>query len=121
MKSKDEIEVYYLCGGELKPMDENSISCYWAQNIQLKLLTTLSESFIGASRLFPPADSPVSAQKTKYQLALKLLKSLLCISGSVNCVVKMRKHCPAMQRSLVTNCTKTQPHNWQVRKYGPAT
>lgn len=33
IKLKDETEVYYLCGGELKAMDESSISWYWAQNI----------------------------------------------------------------------------------------
>lgn len=62
MNLKDETEVYYLCGGELKVMDESSISWYWVQNIQLKLLRTLSESFMGL--LLPPAHRPASAQKT---------------------------------------------------------
>lgn len=79
MKLKGETEVYYLCGGEMKAMDESSISWHWAQNIYLMFLRTLNESFIGPSRLLPPADNSVSAQKTKSQLAPKLLKALLCI------------------------------------------
>lgn len=58
-----------------------------------------SESFTGSSGLLPPADSPVSAQKTKHRVAQKLLKPLLYISGSVNSVVKWRKHSPGIQRS----------------------